>query len=371
MNINCNLKSNELARRAVMREKKPRVFEKISNYTEKVSKGESIAILRLEYDYSCNFKCQHCCNDNFMLNTLEKNEKYSSERVLTFEDVKSISMQGDEMGLANMVITGGEPLVYKDFDKMIEAIDPSKWYIACDTNGWFLDHKKANHIKSIGVDKIQISLDGLDEKQHDRFRQKPGSFKRVMIAIDAAKSVGLDINLSTVAWKSRVHSDEFEAFISWADKNGLPLYISLAKPVGAFARRFDEVCNSNDIKHIDDLCRKYSSFTHWTPSYGLDIGCIAVKRMITVTKYGDVTPCPYTHISLGSIYEEPLKDIVNRGLKIKMFSYGVKETCFIGDIDHPFIADKLPRYQDEYAGVHAAPYRVVFDDEDFIDGKIV
>ena len=51
------------------------------------------------------------------------------------------------MGLANIVITGGEPLTYPDFDDLVEAIDPSKWYIACDTNGWYLDEKKAKHLK--------------------------------------------------------------------------------------------------------------------------------------------------------------------------------------------------------------------------------
>ena len=38
------------------------------------------------------------------------------------------------MALANFVITGGEPLLLKEFDQLVEAIDPSKFFIACDSN---------------------------------------------------------------------------------------------------------------------------------------------------------------------------------------------------------------------------------------------
>jgi len=95
-----------------------------------------------------------------------------------------------------------------------------------------------------------------------------------------------------------------------------------------------------------------------------------MKKMVSITKYGDIMPCPYTHISMGNFFKEPLKDIIERGLKLKLFSYGKKETCFIGNIDHEFIHKYLPRYQDRYSEIDAAPYTEVFDAEDFVDGKM-
>jgi MoaA/NifB/PqqE/SkfB family radical SAM enzyme len=80
-------------------------------------------------------------------------------------------------------------------------------------------------------------------------------------------------------------------------------------------------------KIIQNLEKKYDMFTHMTPSYGRDIGCIAVKRMISITRYGDVMPCPYMHFSLGNVLNEPLKDIIERGLNIKYFSYDTKGLC--------------------------------------------
>ena len=65
------------------------------------------------------------------------------------------------------------------------------------------------------------------------------------------------------------------------------------------------------------------------------MGCIAVKGMVSVTQYGDVLPCPYIHTSIGNVFEEPLKDIIQRGLDIKYFGEHV-DTCLIAE-DRRFI----------------------------------
>jgi len=49
------------------------------------------------------------------------------------------------------------------------------------------------------------------------------------------------------------------------------------------------------------------------------MGCIGVKGMISITQYGDVQPCPYIHVSIGNVFDEPLSNIIQRGLNIKWF----------------------------------------------------
>ena len=109
------------------------------------------------------------------------------------------------------------------------------------------------------------------------------------------------------------------------------------------------------------LEKKYDVFTHLTPSYGLDLGCIAMKRMISVTKYGDVMPCPYIHVSIGNVFEEPLKDIIDRGMNIKWFGKHVN-TCLIAE-SRPFI-DKyiVPTYSKELP----VPMDEIFTETDMI-----
>lgn len=126
---------------------------------------------------------------------------------------------------------------------------------------------------------------------------------------------------------------------------------------------FDVLIDKDDMDYVRELEKKYNVFTHLTPSYGLDLGCIAVKRMVSVTKYGDVMPCPYIHTSLGNFFEEPLKDIIERGLKIKYFGKYV-DTCLIAE-DRNFINDYVVK--NIYDKPLPVPHSEVFTEEDFLD----
>ena len=349
-----NINPEEINKRSMLKKEKPYVYNKIMNYDEKVKKGESIAIIQFQYDYRCNFKCIHCSVKRFQ-------EKKDS-RFFTVSDVKQLSRQADDMGLAQIVITGGEPLVFPDFDEIVEAIDPEKFYIVSDTNGWLLDEKKAKHLKRIGVDKIQLSIDSLSAPEHDAFRRKQGSQERCVRAIDASLNAGLNIIIQTVVTKQRVRSQEFIDFLEFMNGKGVGVFVTYAKPVGCWEGNFDVLVDGDDMDYMRGLEKKYNVFTHLTPSYGLDLGCIAVKRMVSITKYGDVMPCPYIHTSLGNFFEEPLKDIIERGMRISYFGKYV-DTCLVAE-DRKFINDYVAK---TYGKPLPVPCSEVFTSKDFID----
>ena len=351
---NESLKSTEILKRNQLKINKPQVYEKISLFKDKIDNFESIAIIQFQYNYKCNFFCNHCSIKGFR-NKIKK-------RHFTISDVRELGRQAHEMGLAHIVITGGEPLIFTDFDDIVNALDPQLFYITTDTNGWFLDHKRAEHLKKIGLDKVQLSLDSLDAREHDDFRNAPGSHKRAVKAIDASLNAGLNIILSTVVTKHRIRSQEFLDFLEFAKEKGVGTFVTYAKPVGCWEGNFDVLVNADDMTYMRSLEKKYDVFTHLTPSYGMDLGCIAVKRMISITRYGDVMPCPYIHTSLGNIFEEPLKDILKRGMNIKHFGKYVG-TCLIAE-DRSFIkkyvVDRI------YGRPLPVPYGEVFEAEDMI-----
>jgi len=346
------LKPAEVKKRNSLKKEKPYVYKKMMKFDEKLKRGESIAIIQFQYNYACNFQCQHC--------SIKRFQGKKDGRQFTIADVKELARQADEMGLARFVITGGEPLIFKDFDELVAAIDPQKFYINCDSNGWFLDKKRAKHLKSIGVDRIQLSLDSFNEEEHDRFRRAKGSYKRVMEAVDASLEAGLAIFIQTVVTKQRIRTDEFINFIKYFNKKEVGVFVSYAKPVGGWEGNFDVLVDKDDMKYMEELEKKYKVFTHLTPAYGLNMGCIAVKGMISITQYGDVMPCPYIHVSLGNFFEEPLKDIIERGLKIKYFGEHV-DTCTIAE-DRYFIDNYLEKKI--YGKPLPVPYSEVFTDKD-------
>ena len=349
-----DLRPEESRRRGQLKDEKPYVYEKIIRYPEKLERGECTAIIQFQYDYLCNFHCQHCSIAGF--------QKKKGGRFFTLDDVRELSRQADEMGLAQITITGGEPLVFPDFDQLVEAIDPRKFYIASDTNGWFLDEKRAKHLKSIGVDNVHLSIDSMDAKEHDDFRGHPGSHERVLRAIDAAQSAGLNILINTVVTKQRVHSEEFIEYLETMKAKDVPTLVLFPKLVGLWEGRFDMLVGPEDTAYIRELEKKYKVFTHLSSFNGMNFGCPAVKRMISITKYGDVMPCPWIYTSLGNFFEEPLKDIIDRGMHIKYFGKRM-EACLSSESPgfiRKYIAGRM------YGKEMPVPCSEVFSEEDMI-----
>lgn len=362
-----SLSAEELAKRNGLAARKPHIAKKLAMITEMEERGEISPIIRLEKSYLCNFQCTHCSAEYYMDRHLEKVKKVVDDRQkMDLDDVRALSKEADELGLARFVITGGEPLVMRDFDAVVEAIDPDRHYIITDTNGWFLDDKKARHIKSIGVEKVQLSLDSYIESDHDKFRNKPGSYKRVMRAIDASLDAGLNLILSTVLVNGRAKTKEFEDLCKFCTDRDVGLYISYAKPTGSCTEHPEFVITKEDADIVRHLEKTYKIFTHMTPSYGSFKGCITTKGIITVTSTMEVTPCPYIDMSIGNIRKTGLREILARGMRNPWMG-PYRPDCIIGE-DPQFI--QLHTERTANAKLLPLPWGEGFSDQDSLTSTI-
>jgi len=355
----------EKAKRSDLARRKPYIAAKLAKNKARAEQGIATPVIRLAANMLCNFQCEHCCAEHYMDRHLMKvTGKAEQRHTLDLNDIRELSRQADEIGLARFVLTGGEPLVMRNpsFEEVVEALDPEKHYIITDTNGWFMDAEKAKHIKSIGVEKVQLSLDSYIESEHDKFRNKPGSYKKVMRAIDACQDAGLNLILSTCLIHDRVKSQEFVDLCDFSTKRGVGLYVTYAKPVGNCKNHMDWLITKEDADILRELEKTYNVFTHMTPSYGMVQGCITVKGIITVSSTGEVVPCPYMDMSIGNYLQTPLKDILARGMRNKWLG-PYRPDCLIGE-DTEFI-----NFHNEKVGdrkLLPVPYGEGFSDADLL-----
>jgi MoaA/NifB/PqqE/SkfB family radical SAM enzyme len=300
------LTPRELAKQSSLKQDKPLVYAKMLKYPDMLAAGKSIACLDLVYSFLCNFHCYHCAVSS---------QREIKKPQITPADVKSMCDQGDEYGLAHFSWTGGEPLILKEFDEIVKAIGPERYHIHIDTNGWFLDFAKARHLKDIGVDKIQLSLDGLNVKQHDEFRRKPGSFTHVMRAAEATKAVGMSLQIATFVDHARINSPEFDKFLTFCDNMGAVVAIQTVKLLGELQGRYDMLLTDEDMVLLKEHEKNHLMTTHLTPHYGRDMGCLAAKEILVINAWGDVMPCPGMRFVLGNIRTDPLADILAKGMR--------------------------------------------------------
>ena len=115
-------------------------------------------------------------------------------------------------------------------------------------------------------------------------------------------------------------------------ENEIPLYVTLAKPVGTARDQDEWVCQKADVDQLKFLETKYNVFTHMTPNYGQPGRCITVKGINTINHDGELIPCPYMDLSLGNILKEPLEEVLNRGMENEWLG-PYRDECIIGE--HP------------------------------------
>ncbi|MGH2908882.1 MAG: GTP 3',8-cyclase MoaA [Solirubrobacteraceae bacterium] len=122
--------------------------------------GRQIGDLRVSVTDRCNFRCQYCMPAEG-LPWLERAE------ILSFEEITRIVSVFAAMGVGDVRLTGGEPLVRRDFPRlasMLRAV-PGVDELSVTTNGFLLG-RDAAALVAAGVDRFNVSVDSL---QRDRF----------------------------------------------------------------------------------------------------------------------------------------------------------------------------------------------------------
>jgi GTP 3',8-cyclase len=120
--------------------------------------GREIRDLRLSVTDRCNFRCQYCMPAEG-LPWLERAD------ILTFEEIERLVALFARLGVRDVRLTGGEPLVRRDFPRLAKMLAPLVDDLAVTTNGFLLE-RDAEALVDAGIDRFNVSIDSL---QRDRF----------------------------------------------------------------------------------------------------------------------------------------------------------------------------------------------------------
>lgn len=316
-----------------LKREKPIVYNKFLELDKKLKKGEKVPpVIEIAYRYDCNFSCKHCFASKFL----------KKKKMLSLRDLRNLSKQANKLGTYQFILQGGEPLVWPDFDEVVEALNPKEFYIGMVTNASLLTKKKAIHLRNIGIDKIVISLDSFDAVQYEENRNRPGIFNHTIKALFWAKEAGLRVVINTVATKQNVRDPQLIKLVKFAKKHGFIIYVNFATAIGSWEGRYDLLLDKDDADYIYDLNLKYDVIKRDIfPYKGIKVGCPAFRAIVYITQYGDVLPCPFIHISVGNILEESLSRIIERGMRVKWFRD--RPSVCLASEDRNFIKNKIAK----------------------------
>ena len=186
--------------------------------------GRKIDYLRLSVTDRCDLRCVYCMS--------EKMTFLPREQVLTLEEIAQIATAYVDLGVRNIRITGGEPLVRRNIMSLFESLGqlPKLKDLTLTTNGTQLE-KYAAALKSAGVTRINISLDTLDPALFKRIT-RVGDLQKTLAGIDAAIACQFDrIKINSVILKQRNHH-EIAALTAYAIEHNIDISFIENMPLG-------------------------------------------------------------------------------------------------------------------------------------------
>jgi cyclic pyranopterin phosphate synthase len=212
--------------------------------------GRPLRDLRISVTDRCNFRCSYCMPKE----VFDKNYQYLPQpSLLSFEEITRLARQFVAHGVRKIRLTGGEPLLRKNIEILIAQLaalrtpDGAPLDLTLTTNGSLLA-RKAQALKDAGLQRVTVSLDGLDDAVFRRMNDVDFPVAEVLAGIEAAQSAGLqDIKVNMVV-KRGTNAHEIVPMARHFKGTGVTLRFIEYMDVGATnGWRMDEVLPSAQV----------------------------------------------------------------------------------------------------------------------------
>lgn len=182
----------------------------VEQITDKL--GRPIRDLRLSVTDRCNFRCDYCMpkeifGDDFVF--LPKDE------LLTFDEMVRIAQIYTQLGVKKIRITGGEPLLRRDLDKLIYQLNQLEGVedIGLTTNGLLLK-KHGQKLYDAGLRRINVSLDAIDDAVFQAINNRNIKASTILQQIDYAVAIGFQVKVNVVVQKG-VNDDQIVPMVQY------------------------------------------------------------------------------------------------------------------------------------------------------------
>ncbi len=274
-----------------------------------------LSSVHIEITSKCNERCVHCY--------IPHNKKY---KVLSAEHIYSILKQCKDMNVLHITLSGGEPMLHKDFCNILKTCREYDFAVSILTNLTLLDSDIINEMKLNSMLGIQTSLYSMDSDIHDSITKMTGSFQKTKSSI--LELVDNDIPLQISCPIMKQNKSCYANVIEWAKEHGLEASEDYSL-IAEYDHSNKNICNRLSLKEVHNILKdKVSNDAEYTEKLKINIAnnknippeepvCSVCTSSICIAENGNVYPCAgWQDCVLGNALEESLSDIWNFSEKI-------------------------------------------------------
>ena len=212
--------------------------------------GRPLSDLRISVTDRCNFRCNYCMPKE----VFDKDHAYLPHNaLLSFEEITRLARLFLAHGVRKIRLTGGEPLLRKNLEELVaqlaqlRTVDGLPPDLTLTTNGSLLA-RKARALKDAGLNRVTVSLDGLDDAVFRRMNDVNFPVADVLAGIEAAHAAGLSHIKVNMVVKRGTNDHEILPMARHFRGTGTTLRFIEYMDVGATnGWRMDEVLPSADV----------------------------------------------------------------------------------------------------------------------------
>jgi GTP 3',8-cyclase len=157
--------------------------------------GRPLETLRISITDRCNFRCVYCMPKEVFGRDYAFLER---KDLLSLEEIARVARIFASLGVRKVRLTGGEPLVRRNVEHLIELLrEIDGLELALTTNGALLP-QKAEALARAGLDRVTVSLDSVDDDTFRALNDVDFPVQKVLDGIDAAAAAGLRVKINAV-----------------------------------------------------------------------------------------------------------------------------------------------------------------------------
>jgi len=156
--------------------------------------GRPLRDLRISVTDRCNFRCTYCMPKEVFGHDYRFLDR---KELLDFEEITRVARAAVSLGVQKLRLTGGEPLIRRDVERLIAMLSELDAEVTLTTNASLLP-RKAQALKDAGLDRITVSLDSMDDATFRAMNDVDFPVGRVLEGIEAAHAVGLAVKVNSV-----------------------------------------------------------------------------------------------------------------------------------------------------------------------------
>jgi cyclic pyranopterin phosphate synthase len=199
--------------------------------------------LRISVTDRCNFRCVY----SMPKEVYGRDHRFLDRKeLLTFEEIARLARIFVDGGVRKIRITGGEPLVRRDLERLIEQLAALDVDLTLTTNGSLLP-QKAKALAAAGLTRVTVSLDALDDATFRALNDVDFPVDRVLEGIQAAHDAGLPVKVNAVV-KRGANDDQIVPMAAFFRERGHTLRFIEYMDVGhTNAWRLDDVVPAAEI----------------------------------------------------------------------------------------------------------------------------